>query len=698
MLEYFSRWLRRYQGVEANPLYRLAAEVATGRTSMERALEAAQTFNVIGRLADGDLLELDQQVEFEARTNVEFALILGRLNAAAARAKGFERVLVDLYLRVADLLLRDDQEPEREYYLRESLLVAQRISYVNGQRRALNRLARIAFERGETEMARDLLLQQLDAGREESDTREEIETAILLADISLADGDVANAHDLYHRAARSARRIGYYTGTVDALLRQVGIVRERGDLHGCLMLLRQAGEAAERTIDTSLQAEVAFRTGALMRELSMAEEAIERLDVALRHARALGDLSMESRALGMLSELEERLGRVDDAERHYRDVVTLESRLGNRTDVARAQLALGRLAMAQERPADAVQPLQEARELARLMDDDEFTVESNGLLGQALVSLGRESEALSALEYAVQGSRRLRDLPGEIRWLIAAGEAMLRTGETANATALAERAEELARMTADNTLRVDAYALIGQVALVDRRLQDAEDAFMSAAAASRAAGRPSQALHYLPLLARLAAEMGSQEDALRYIDQAVEEAERADDPQRVATFHGQAARMFVSAGKTTEGEQRFTLALRAAEKAGDDRLRARALQGIAAIYDTSGDLDIALDHYQQALQAALASDDTRTIATANYNIGAILVDEERDEEARDYLIEARDTAEMLRDVALAEKARILLRLLAPPPVSYGMSSYDDESNDFTINEEPIRPRNYDSLY
>ncbi len=96
MLEYFSRWLRRYQGVEANPLYRLAVEVATRRTSMERALESAQTFNVIGRLADGDLLELDQQVEFEARTNVDFALVLGRLNAAAARAKGFERVLVDL--------------------------------------------------------------------------------------------------------------------------------------------------------------------------------------------------------------------------------------------------------------------------------------------------------------------------------------------------------------------------------------------------------------------------------------------------------------------------------------------------------------------------------------------------------------------------------------------------------------------------
>lgn len=301
MLEQFSRWLRRYQGTEANPIYRLAVDVATGKVEYARAFDAAQSPQINGRLADGDLLELDQQVEFESRSNEEFALVLARLNAATAGAKGFEKVLVDLNLRVADLLLRDDQEAEREDYLREALIAAQRISYVNGQRRALNRLARLAFERGDTERSRDLLLQQLDAGREESDTRDEIETAILLADIALSDGDVASAHDLYHRAARSARRISYYTGAVDAILRQVAILRERDDLHGSLMLLRQASDAADHTIDTALQAEIAFRTGALLRELDQPEEAIERLSIALERARALKDLSMESRCLAMLS-------------------------------------------------------------------------------------------------------------------------------------------------------------------------------------------------------------------------------------------------------------------------------------------------------------------------------------------------------------------------------------------------------------
>ncbi len=527
MLEMFSRWLRRYQGIEANPLYRLAADVTVGRMPLDRALAAAQSFQVNGRIADGDLIELDHQVEFESRVNPEFALTLAQLNVATAHAKGFEKVLVDLHLRVADLLVDDRDEREREQQLRDALLTAQRISYVAGQKRSLNRLARSAFERGETEMARDLLIQQLDAGREESDTRDDIQTAILLADIALSDGDVADAHDLYHRAARSARRIGDYSSAVDALLRQVAILRERGDLHGCLMLLQQASDAADRTVDDALQAEVAFRTGALMLELEMPEVAAERLDIALDRSRRLGDLSMESRALAMLSRLDLQLDRRDDALRHFDEVIALETRLGNRTEVARARLTRGQIYLEADRPADAIRELSDARDLIRQVDDPQFSVRTHGLLGSALMLVHREVEALNELENAVHGARALGDVPGEAHWLIAAGEAMLRSGQSDHASALAERAEELARMTADNALRAEVFNLSGQIALVERRLDDAEDAFTSATAAARAAGLPGQSLHYFPLLARLAAESGAIDQALRYIDATIDEATRS---------------------------------------------------------------------------------------------------------------------------------------------------------------------------
>ncbi len=253
MLEHFSRWLRRYKGIEANPVYRLAVDVATGKTTFERALASVQSYQVISGLADGDLIELDRQAEFETRSNFEFGLLLSQLNAAAARAKGFEKVYVDLCLRVADLFESVARIPERDYYLREAVTAAQRTSYIAGQRRVTARLARQAFELGNREEARKLWTSQLEAGRDDADGREEVETALMLANLAMNEGDSTTAYDLFHRAGKSGRRLGMHAEVVESLLAQVAISRERGEMQTALMLLRQAEEASERTADARLK-------------------------------------------------------------------------------------------------------------------------------------------------------------------------------------------------------------------------------------------------------------------------------------------------------------------------------------------------------------------------------------------------------------------------------------------------------------
>jgi tetratricopeptide (TPR) repeat protein len=273
---------------------------------------------------------------------------------------------------------------------------------------------------------------------------------------------------------------------------------------------------------------------------------------------------------------------------------------------------------------------------------------------------------------------------------------MLRTGETRNAAELAERAEELARASRDNTLRATVYSLNGQVALVERRLQDAEDAFASAAASSRAAGQSGESLRYLPLLARLAAEMGELDGAIRYLDDAIAEATGAGEDARACMFHGQAARMLGGAGRVAEAEDRYRRALALAQAVDDPRLCARALQGLAAIYDTAGHLEQAIDHYYQALDAANKAGDGRTIATTHFNLGALLVDEERDDEARTHLLRARDAATTLNDLGLAERARTLLNVLSPPSSTF--LDLDSQSTDLPLSESPSRPRSYPQLH
>ena len=320
----------------------------------------------------------------------------------------------------------------------------------------------------------------------------------------------------------------------------------------------------------------------------------------------------------------------------------------------------------------------------------------HGLLGKALADQGREREALEALQTALASSRALDDPTEEARWIITVAEVMLRTGETSNASELALRAEELARGSRDNVLRSAVYSLNGQVALVDRRIQDAEEAFISATAASRAAGRTGDALRYLPLLARLATELGDLDSALRYLDEAVAEALSAGDEGRACMFHGQAARLLGGAGRIQEAEERYRKALSLGESIGDPRLCARAYQGLAVIYDTTGQLDLAIEHYYDALDAANRAGDARTIAATHFNLGALLVDEERDDEARTHLLRARDAAATLNDYALAERARTLIGILAPPSSVY--ESLDAQSTDMPLSEEPSRPRQYPPLH
>ncbi len=693
MLDHFSRWLRRYKGIEANPVYRLAVDVATGKLTFDRALASVQSNQVISGLADGDLMELDRQAEFETKSNVEFGLLLSQLNAAAARAKGFEKVYVDLCLRVADLFETSGRIPERDYYLRESVQAAQRTSYVAGQRRVSGRLARQAYERGDRDEARRLWLTQLEAGRDEADTREEVDTALRLANLALSDGDAAEAYELFHRAGKSGRRLGLYSEVVESLLAQVAITRERGELQNALMLLRQAEEAADRTADSHLQGQVAYRIGVLLCDLGRVSDAVPYLETALGHARDLSDLQMETRSLNLLANIQLRLGHDDSAVTHYEDLVSLEDRTGNRVETGRALCQLGALYFDSNRLDDAYHVLTRARDISLYGGDTDLNVQVHGLLGSVLVAQGRERDALEALEVAVAGSRSADDYESEARWLIAAGEAMLRFGGPEDAAALADRAEVLARTSGDHALRAQVFGLTGQIALVDGRLKDAADAFASAVAAARAGGDPQETLRYLPLLARLSVETGEVDQAFRYLESAIEQAEALDDRARLCSLLGQTARLYQRQTEYDEAIAYYERTLTVAQELQDDMLVGRAMQGLATSLDSAGRLEEAIDYYRHAIDATERAGDARSTARIHYNLGAIYADADRDDQARRHLLRARDVAESIHDPALADLARDLLGMLSPPG-----GYFDSDPEDFQLSEEPVRPRDYPTLH
>jgi tetratricopeptide (TPR) repeat protein len=691
MVEYISQFLRRRHGIQGTSIYRLARAVATGRASWNQALAEARSLRVVAELADGDLIDLDRQAQLEARTNLDFGLLLGRLTVAAARAKGFEKVYVDLCLNLVEMLQRAGLDEERDYYLNQALSAAQRVSYQSGYRSVLNRMARYASLEHNDQEARKYLAEQLTVGREESDTPEDVETAMLLADMALQDDDRATAHDLYQRAARSARRLGLFSLVVEALLRQVSIVLEAGDTQGALRILRQAEEVSDRTVDARLRARVAVRLGDLQLDEAEYHGALTNFQLALDFARRDEDLALESRALRGLAIVQRHIGTQESARDLLEQLIALESALGNADEVGQAHLTLAEIALDARRYDEALHSLAKVREVAHQTQDKAMLVRVHGLLGTLMVVRGQGDAALEAFEIAVTTSRQLGDANGEVHWLLGAAEAVLRFRGTLEARNMVDRAARLSRALDNPMYLAQIAGLRGQIALVEGRAQEATRAFAEAAKIASEVGRNSVAIHYLPLMARLALDQDQPETAVAYMNEALQLAGHEADNQHLCVLNLQAGRLHRQIDDPEGAIPYYGKAAALAQEVSDLRLRSRALLGLAESLDDAGDYDEAAEQYRRALDISRQLGNQRAVARLHFNLGALLVDIQRDDEARAHLNRALSIAEELQELALADRAAALVASIAPPGVPP-----DEYQDDLPIDEAPAPPRNYDN--
>ena len=693
MVDEVGRWLRRRQGIERNPIYRLSIDVAEGRMTPEAAYQAVERSSLLNRLADGEMWQLDREAELLAADDSERALLLIRLTILAARYKGFDRLLVDCNLRAADLLATMGNDRDQELHLREALHAAERIANVPGKRRALARLARLNFDRGETERARELLNRQLESGREDSDTLEDVETAILLGDLARTEDDDIGAQEYYQRASRSAKRVGHYAGVVDALLRQVVILRELGELEDAILVLQQAQEAADRTIDLRSQAEIAIQSGAILSEQHQYQQARTHLLTALERSRSMADIAVESRCLTGLARVEQRAGRSLDAAGHFEELADLELRLGNRSAAVLARLESADIFLSHRDPNRALATLQQAQPLADSLEDPAIHQQVLGSLGLVYGALNRRNDAVENLMAAVQQARRAGDIEQEARWLLGIGDVLLEFGELDDALAIAKHSLEIAQQCGSERLQAQALGLIGSVSLARNLYRDAEEHLLQALSMAHRQGSASDQLSYLQLLAQIGQKAGQPQIAVRYLRQALDIATLYGDAESRIRLHGQLARLHSTLNQLREAEDHYISAISAAEEAEQPGLAARALRGLAATQDAMGNTLQALETYTRALDIADQTGDLRSVATLRYNIGAILYESNEIEGSRQQLNRALEAAMTVSDYQTADAARELLRWLSPEATTDDRGwSEDLLLNEFAVDNDATRWR------
>jgi len=699
VFEQFGRWLRRRQGIERNPLYRIATDVLEGRITVEQAYAAAEQPSTVARLADGDLWEVLDEAGRAALDHPEHALLLSRLVILAARQKGFDRVLMEANLRAADILAEyegpseeeQERQREQELHLQEALRAARRIANAAGQRRALARLARLAWMRGERDRARELLMRQLESGSENTDTLEDVETALMLGDLARQEGNLAAAREFYNRASRSARRVGHYAGMVDALLRQVTILRELGDLDATYALLQQAQEAAERMIDHRLQAEIAIQIGAILAEQRRLTQARTALLAALERARTAADLALESRSLIGLVQIERQAGKFRDAADHLHQLANLELRLGNRHAAIRALLDAAELALEGQQAQRALQFLQLAQQQSEAMEDVTLRQRLLGLSGLAHAALDHRGEALEYLSRAFRLAQQRGDVTEQARWLLGTGEVLLEFGELQDAITVAKHAANLVKVTEDPRMEAQLAVLQGSIALARGLRREAEQYLL------QACERAEQARDFLAherallLLAELELQDADPHGAIGYLRQALDVATATGNDELRTRLHGRIARLYQSLHYFREAEEHYRAAATIAKEIESLPLQARALRGLAAVLDASGRVEEALATYREALALFEQLGDRRATLALHYNAALLLLDQGNDGEARYHLRLAYELALALGDDELAASLR---ELLGP---DLRRSPVASEPADELLSESPLIPHRHEEL-
>ncbi|MFN8594102.1 MAG: tetratricopeptide repeat protein [Thermomicrobiales bacterium] len=674
----------------------IAREVTDRQRSVQGGLAEIRDPQILDRLTADDFEGLDIVIEEQASEDREYAIVLGRLVYAAARAKGFDDQIVDAALRLDTLLPGDDPSHERDRLLREAYAVAQRSGYVEGGRAALSRLGLRALDAGETERARALLRQQLDLGDEEDDDIAEVNAALALGDLLRKEGERAEAQALYRRAGRGAQRLDFQHGIAEALVRQIEMLPRNTDLETLAALQRQASEAARRTADLGLQSRIVISLAETLRRNGKIPEAVGQLEEGLAVSRQIGDLAMESRCLAALAEIEHSRGRIAAAAGHERDLVSLEERRANRGAAGEWAIALGTSLLDLDDVPAAVEAFNRALELGAAAGDVAIEQRALGGIGMSFARAGRRSESLEHLMRALDLARAAHDRRHEAQWLASLGQALWRFDQPQEAMRAVSDAIAVAQRIDDLSLQASLLTQLGRMYAAGGQSARAKECYAQAYTLNRRLGQTVEQIDLLSLLSVLAAETGQLPQAIEFGEQALQMASLGNDRLTEARLRIRLGRLGMSRGDTAGALDHFAQGVALSESLGHPAIHAQALAAMAAAQVAISD-PAALATYRRALAQARAADDPGGEATAAIGLGQLLVNQGARVEGSQMLQQAAAAARRMggaRGNSLARRAEDLLTNVGPVDFT-PMSERPARRREAAAEAEPRKERAVD---
>lgn len=240
-----------------------------------------------------------------------------------------------------------------------------------------------------------------------------------------------------------------------------------------MAVLTCAHRAARRCGDQVTEARALTGLGDSALRLGDYPQADRHFRQALTVYRAAGDQPGEARALGNLGVLAAQHGRYRQASRHQRQALALCRAIGDQMGQAVSSARLGEVDLRQGRYPQASAHFETSLALFRQVGDPIDQAYALGNLGELELRLGRYQEARAYFGAVLDLSRQADDRVNEAYALAELGEVDVRQARFPQAISHFERALELLHQTGDRADEAGALNGLGEALLGDGQLEPA---------------------------------------------------------------------------------------------------------------------------------------------------------------------------------------------------------------------------------
>ncbi len=374
-----------------------------------------------------------------------------------------------------------------ESYFEESIALKRKLGDRHGEAKSLNNLGLVARKRGEMEAAESYYKESLALKRELGDRHGEAKSLNNLGLVARKRGKSEVAETYYRES--------------------LALKRELGDRHGEAKSLNNLGLVARK------------------RGKSEVAETYYRESLALK--RELGDRHGEAKSLNNLGVVARKHGELEAAESYYRESLALKRELGDRHGEAKSLNNLGVVARKRGELEAAESYFKKSLALKRELGDRHGEAYSLNNLGVVARRRGELEAAETYFEESLALRRELGDRHGEAYSLNNLGVVARKRGELEAAESYLKKSLVLCREIDDRYEEAECLTNLGDVADDRNDLKRAEEYYAGSLSILREHEVIGDALNRFADLIEIRAERGTDDQVIKWCEEAIDFAEQA---------------------------------------------------------------------------------------------------------------------------------------------------------------------------